>query len=93
MKELAVALLKAASALQIITGGVAAVALVLAGLTAIKDGADGRMKFKESIVWILIGAFTAFFAVTIAKQIVKWGGGSTSIFDTSCVMILSALYL
>lgn len=47
-------------------------ALLVLGIGTIVSGAEGHMKFKESMKWIIIGSAIAFGAVSIGKMIAGW---------------------
>lgn len=60
------------NALQGISAAVLVLCLIIVGLSAMKNGADGKMKLKEDLTYVIVGAGIVFSASLIAKAIMGW---------------------
>lgn len=72
MNKLIEGLYSLCDALQPIGVAVGVVAICVAGIVYIKDGADGKMKIKENMVAIIIGLAICLLAPTIGKEVAGW---------------------
>lgn len=63
---------KLCSALTPVTLAVLILMLVLAGISTIFSGDEGRVNLKDKIKMIVIGAAVAFGATQLGKEIASW---------------------
>ena len=72
MSKLVQGIYSISDSLQPVGIALAIVMIAITGLTAVKDGADGKMKIKENLWMIIIGLAICLLAPSIGKEVAGW---------------------
>ena len=59
-------------ALTGVSGAILVLCLIIIGISTMKNGADGKMKTKEDLTYVILGAGITFMASFIAKSVMGW---------------------
>lgn len=59
-------------ALTGLSGAILVLCLIVIGISAMKNGADGKMKLKDDLIYVILGAGIVFTASVVGKTIMGW---------------------